>query len=87
MKSFPCCVCVCVIRQQLEKLRGIINGAKKSKIDAARPQILSTEENLHNMLVNLDKAVNKVSPEIQPVHVRLGFNGEKDLIQQNKLKK
>lgn len=49
-----------VIREQLEKLRGKINSAKEAKIDAARPQILAAEENLHSMIVDLDKAVTKV---------------------------
>uniref|UniRef100_A0A8C1XBL1 MICOS complex subunit MIC60 n=1 Tax=Cyprinus carpio TaxID=7962 RepID=A0A8C1XBL1_CYPCA len=45
---------------ELEKLRGVINSAKQSKIDAARPQILAAEENLHSMIVDLDKVVTKV---------------------------
>ncbi|KAK3535575.1 hypothetical protein QTP70_016845 [Hemibagrus guttatus] len=47
-------------KEQLEKLRGMINSAKEAKIDAARPQILAAEENLHSMIVDLDKAVTKV---------------------------
>ncbi|XP_060783419.1 MICOS complex subunit MIC60 isoform X1 [Neoarius graeffei] len=47
-------------KEQLEKLRGTINSAKEAKIDVARPQILAAEENLHSMIVDLDKAVNKV---------------------------
>ncbi|XP_058253940.1 MICOS complex subunit MIC60 isoform X2 [Hemibagrus wyckioides] len=47
-------------KEQLEKLRGKINNAKEAKIDAARPQILAAEENLHSMIVDLDKAVTKV---------------------------
>ncbi|XP_072520426.1 MICOS complex subunit MIC60 isoform X2 [Salminus brasiliensis] len=47
-------------KEQLEKLRVVINGAKESKIDAARPQILAAEENLHSMIVDLDKVVTKV---------------------------
>ncbi|TST60382.1 MICOS complex subunit Mic60 [Bagarius yarrelli] len=47
-------------REQLEKLRGVINSAKKSKIDVARPQILAAEENLHSMIVDLDNVVTKV---------------------------
>ncbi|XP_042593716.1 MICOS complex subunit MIC60-like isoform X1 [Cyprinus carpio] len=45
---------------ELEKLRGVISSAKQSKIDAARPQILAAEENLHSMIVDLDKVVTKV---------------------------
>uniref|UniRef100_A0A8C1KF19 MICOS complex subunit MIC60 n=1 Tax=Cyprinus carpio TaxID=7962 RepID=A0A8C1KF19_CYPCA len=45
---------------ELEKLREVINGAKQSKIDTARPQILAAEENLHSMIVDLDKVVTKV---------------------------
>lgn len=51
---------LCVIREQLEKLRVMINNAKETKIDAARPQILAAEENLHSMIVDLDKVVSKV---------------------------
>lgn len=51
-----------VIREQLEKLRGVINNAKETKIDAARPQILAAEENLHSMIVDLEKVVTKVCP-------------------------
>ncbi|XP_016386279.1 MICOS complex subunit MIC60-like isoform X1 [Sinocyclocheilus rhinocerous] len=45
---------------ELEILRGVINSAKQSKIDSARPQILAAEENLHSMIVDLDKVVTKV---------------------------
>uniref|UniRef100_A0AAY4BUT5 MICOS complex subunit MIC60 n=1 Tax=Denticeps clupeoides TaxID=299321 RepID=A0AAY4BUT5_9TELE len=47
-------------KEELEKLRKVINAAKDSKIDAARPQILAAEENLHSMVVDLDRAVGKV---------------------------
>lgn len=52
---------LCIFRGELEKLREVINSAKQAKIDAARPQILAAEENLHSMIVDLDKVVTKVS--------------------------
>ncbi|XP_067312872.1 MICOS complex subunit MIC60 isoform X1 [Pseudorasbora parva] len=45
---------------QLEKLREVINSAKQAKIAAARPQILAAEQNLHSMIVDLDKVVTRV---------------------------
>ncbi|KAF7707145.1 MICOS complex subunit MIC60 isoform X1 [Silurus meridionalis] len=47
-------------KEQLEKLRAVINSTKETKIDAARPQILAAEQNLHSMIVDLDKVVTKV---------------------------
>lgn len=57
--------CICAIRGQLEKLRAEINSAKQSSIETARPQILAAEENLHSMIVDLDKVVTKVSTIIR----------------------
>ncbi|ROK80932.1 MICOS complex subunit Mic60 [Anabarilius grahami] len=45
---------------ELERLREVINSAKQAKIGTARPQILAAEENLHSMIVDLDKVVTKV---------------------------
>ncbi|XP_039509586.1 MICOS complex subunit MIC60 isoform X2 [Pimephales promelas] len=45
---------------ELEKLREVINSAKQSKLESARPQILAAEENLHSMIVDLDRVVTKV---------------------------
>ncbi|XP_035282113.1 MICOS complex subunit MIC60 isoform X2 [Anguilla anguilla] len=48
-------------RTELEKLRGVIDHGKKTNLPSARAQILAAEENLHNMLVDLDNMVNKVT--------------------------
>ncbi|KAJ8382459.1 hypothetical protein SKAU_G00032370 [Synaphobranchus kaupii] len=48
-------------RTELEKLRGVIDHGKKTNLSSARAQILAAEENLHNMLVDLDNMVNKVT--------------------------
>ncbi|KAM6953232.1 MICOS complex subunit MIC60 isoform 2-T2 [Aplochiton taeniatus] len=47
-------------KEELEKLRGVIDSGKSSKILSARPQILAAEENLHSMVVDLDHVVTKV---------------------------
>ncbi|XP_064200213.1 MICOS complex subunit MIC60 isoform X2 [Anguilla rostrata] len=48
-------------RTELEKLRGVIDHGKKTNLPSARAQVLAAEENLHNMLVDLDNMVNKVT--------------------------
>ena len=58
----------CVVsREELEKLRAVIDGAKDSNIAAARPQILAAEENLHSMVVDLDGVVTKVTARTLPL--------------------
>lgn len=46
--------------EALDGLRALIDRSKGLKISAARPLILAAEENLHNMVVDLDKVVTKV---------------------------
>lgn len=64
-----CILLVLVFREQLENLRSVINSAKQANIDAARPQILAAEENLHSMIVDLDKVVTKVCAVIRLTNV------------------
>lgn len=45
----------------LADLKSAIDKFKGSKVAAVRPLLLAAEENLHNMVVDLDKAVTKVS--------------------------
>ncbi|XP_054879605.1 MICOS complex subunit MIC60 isoform X2 [Poeciliopsis prolifica] len=44
----------------LDSLKSVIDKSKGLKISAARPLILAAEENLHKMVVDLDKVVSKV---------------------------
>ncbi|CAJ1058395.1 MICOS complex subunit MIC60 [Xyrichtys novacula] len=44
----------------LDSLKSVIDESKGLKVSAVRPVVLAAEENLHNMVVDLDKAVTKV---------------------------
>ncbi|XP_068181695.1 MICOS complex subunit MIC60 isoform X2 [Antennarius striatus] len=44
----------------LNGLRSVIDDSKQLKITSVRPLVLAAEENLHSMVVELDKAVTKV---------------------------
>ncbi|XP_043982781.1 MICOS complex subunit MIC60 isoform X7 [Gambusia affinis] len=46
--------------EALDSLKSVIDKSKGFKITAARPLILAAEENLHKMVVDLDKVVSKV---------------------------
>ncbi|XP_020775614.2 MICOS complex subunit MIC60 [Boleophthalmus pectinirostris] len=47
-------------REALEGLKGVIDKSKSLTVSAARPLVLAAEENLHKMVVDLDKVVTKV---------------------------
>lgn len=45
----------------MASLKSVIDKSKGLKVPAVRPLVLAAEENLHNMVVDLDKVVTKVS--------------------------
>lgn len=48
--------------EALDALKAVIDSSKGLKVPAARPLVLAAEENLHRMMVDLDKVVSKVTP-------------------------
>ncbi|XP_026186051.1 MICOS complex subunit MIC60 isoform X2 [Mastacembelus armatus] len=46
--------------EALDSLKSVIDKSKELKVTAVHPLVLAAEENLHNMVVDLDKVVTKV---------------------------
>lgn len=57
----PLKLCFRPCREALDGLRATINGSKDLKVAAVRPLVLAAEENLHKMVVDLDRVVAQVS--------------------------
>lgn len=63
------CWRICPHSETLDDLRSVIDKSKGLKVSAVRPLILAAEENLHNMMVDLDKVVTKVRALIWTIYV------------------
>ena len=58
---FPSTVlCLSPCSEALDSLKSDIDKSKGLKVASVRPLVLAAEENLHNMVVDLDKVVTKV---------------------------
>lgn len=55
----------------MANLKSVIDKSKELKVTTIHPLVLAAEENLHSMIVDLDKVITKVRRAENPLTIAL----------------